>query len=102
MFRIAKQIKPEILTVMGGPNIPLEPDRRGRYLDQHSEVDVYALGEGDFLASAILETYLDAGMCAKRFGLKGLDSIVYRNPEGQVVVNPTKPRHREVEEIPSP
>ncbi|MBL8701710.1 MAG: cobalamin-dependent protein [Alphaproteobacteria bacterium] len=100
-FRIAKQLNPNVLTVMGGPNISLEAERQATYLDRHPALDVYALGEADFLATDILEGFMDAGMSVKRFGAKGMDSIAYRTPEGQVVVNKTKPRHRDVEQIPS-
>ena len=34
-FRVAKAINPRILTVMGGPNISLEPDRQLAYLDKY-------------------------------------------------------------------
>lgn len=101
-FRIARRLNPNVLTVMGGPNIPLEPDRQAAYLDRHPEVDVYVLGEGDFLASTLLHTFLDCGMSVKNFGARGLASTAYRNPEGQVVVNSVHPRHREITEIPSP
>jgi radical SAM superfamily enzyme YgiQ (UPF0313 family) len=99
---IAKQINPKTLTVMGGPNISLEPERQAEYLKRHPEIDVYVLGEGDFQGSAILQAYMNAGLSIRRFGQQSPESAVYRNPEGQVVVNPTRPRHREVEDIPSP
>jgi radical SAM superfamily enzyme YgiQ (UPF0313 family) len=101
-FRIAKQINPNILTVMGGPNIPLEPERQAAYVEKHPEIDVYLLGEGDFRANALVETFADKGLSIKRFGDSGFESAVYRNPEGQVIVNTTHPRHREIGDIPSP
>lgn len=101
-FRIGKQLKPQMLTVMGGPNISLEPERQAKYLERHPEIDVYVLGEADFHANTCLRTFMDVGLSIKGFGGRGLESAVYRNPEGQVVVNPVRPRHREVSEIPSP
>lgn len=101
-FRIAKQINPNVLTVMGGPNIPLETERQAEYLERHPEIDVYALGEADFQANAIAQRFIDAGLSIDRLGRNGLTSAVYRDPEGQAVVDPTRPRHREVDEIPSP
>src|SRR4029453_4127247 len=41
-FRAAKQIDPRILTVMGGPNISLEPERQLGYLRRQPDLDVYA------------------------------------------------------------
>jgi radical SAM superfamily enzyme YgiQ (UPF0313 family) len=101
-FRIAKRINPNIMTVLGGPNIPLEPERQAAYLAAHPEIDVYILGEADFQANALVTQFADTGLSLKRFGVTGLDSSIYRNPEGQVVVNPTHARRRELEDIPSP
>ena len=101
-FRAAKAANPDCLTVMGGPNISLEPERQLAYLDKYRFVDVYALGEGDFLAHHIVRTFIDAGATIKGLGAAGLPSSVFRNPEGQAAIDETKPRHKEVEDIPSP
>ena len=101
-FRAAKAANPNVLTVLGGPNIWLEPARQLAYLDKYPFVDIYALGEGDFLAHHIVRTFMEAGNSIKRLGALGLASSVFRNPDGQAVIDETKPRHKEVEEIPSP
>ena len=102
VFRVAKAANPNVLNVMGGPNISVEPDRQLKYIDKYPFVDVYALGEGDFLAHHIVRSYMDAGMSLKQLGAVGLPSSVFRNPEGQAAIDETKPRHKEVEDIPSP
>jgi radical SAM superfamily enzyme YgiQ (UPF0313 family) len=102
VFRVAKAANPNVLNVMGGPNISVEPDRQLKYIDKYPFVDVYALGEGDFLAHHIVRTFMDAGKSVKRLGAIGLPSAVFRNPEGQAAIDETKPRHKEVEDIPSP
>ncbi len=101
-FREAKAINPNILTVLGGPNISLEPDRQLAYLDKYPCLDVYALGEGDFLAHHIVQSFMDAGKSISRLGAAGLPSSVFRNPEGHAAIDETKPRHKVVEDIPSP
>ncbi len=102
--KIAKQIRPETLVVvMGGPNISLEPDRQIAYFDRHPEIDVYSLGEGDFLAAEIVKLFIDVGRstaCAGRDD--GLPSSLYRNPDGQPRSARDRERHKEVDEIPSP
>ena len=100
--KIAKSVNPNILTVMGGPNISLEPDRQMSYLKDHPSLDVYALGEGDFTAYDIVRTFMDAGLCVGSLGAKSIPSSTYRNPEGQEIINLTKPRERDVDTIPSP
>lgn len=102
LFRVAKSVNPRILTVMGGPNISLEPERQLAYLDKYPHLDVYALGEGDFLANHIVRTFMDAGKDIARLGAIGLPSATFRNPEGQAAIDETKPRHKEVEDVPSP
>lgn len=101
-FRLAKQANPNVLTVMGGPNIPLEPERQIDYVAQYPEIDVYITGEADFAASRLVSVFQDCGLDHKAWGVRGMESSIWRNPEGQLVRSVTKPRHREVNEIPSP
>jgi len=101
-FRIAKKLNPNVLTVMGGPNLPLEPARQVEYLERHPEIDVYITGEGDFAASNLLNVFMDGGMSHKAFGARGMESAMWRNPEGQVIRNETHARRREINDIPSP
>ena len=101
-FRAAKAVNPDVLCVMGGPNISLEPHRQLAYLDKYPFIDVYALGEGDFLAHHIVRTFMDGGSTIEGLGRIGLPSSVFRNPEGHAAIDETKPRHKEVEDIPSP
>lgn len=100
--KLGKRLNPEMLVVMGGPNISLEPERQLTYLDAHPEIDVYILGEADFLAREIVLRFADAGHSITRMGEDELPSSVYRRPDGQSYRNTTWPRHKEVEEIPSP
>jgi radical SAM superfamily enzyme YgiQ (UPF0313 family) len=101
-FRIAKQANPNVLTVMGGPNIPLEAERQVAFVESRPEIDVYITGEADFAAARLVAEFQDCGLSHKAWGARGMDSTIWRNPEGQVVRSATKPRHREVNEIPSP
>jgi radical SAM superfamily enzyme YgiQ (UPF0313 family) len=100
--KIAKQIRPDMLVVMGGPNISLEPERQIAYFDRHPEVDVYVLGEADFLAREVAMHFVNAGRDLKRMGDTEVPSSLYRRADGSTHRNNTWPRHKEVEEIPSP
>jgi radical SAM superfamily enzyme YgiQ (UPF0313 family) len=98
---IAKRIRPDTLVVMGGPNVCLEPERQIAYVDTHPEIDVYVLGEGDFLAREVVRRLLEAG--SRTALLAGeLPSCVYRRPDGRVVRSEMWNREKDVEEIPSP
>jgi len=99
---IAKQVNPNMLVVMGGPNFPLEPERQITYLHKQPDIDVYALGEGDFLATELVRRYLQADKCIKKFRAQELPSSVYRNSDGDVVRQPIWERHKELDDLPSP
>lgn len=101
-FRLARKANPNVLTVMGGPNISLEDERRKAYVNRHGHLDVYVLGEADFLAHEIVRTWIDCGASRQRLGELGLPSSVFRNPDGQADMRELMPRHQLVEEIPSP
>jgi hypothetical protein len=97
--RLAKRVRPDTLVVMGGPNIPLEDERKLSYLKDHPEIDVYVLGEGDFLAAEVVKHFMEAGA---DMGAREIPSCVYRRPDGELIVTPMRARHREVDDIPSP
>ncbi len=100
--KLAKRLNPDMLVVMGGPNIPLEPERATAYFNQHPEIDVYVLGEGDFLATHVVRAFLDADNSIKRLGMAELPSCIYRRPDGETVMTPTWDRKSQIDEIPSP
>lgn len=100
--RLAKRLRPETLVVMGGPNIHLEPDRQMAYVAAHPEIDVYVLGEGDFLAREVVRAFREAGCSLARFGGADVPSCIYRRPDGELVRTPMWDREAQIEEIPSP
>ena len=100
--KLAKRLRPETLVVMGGPNIPIEEHRQLEYYSEHPEIDVFVLGEADFLAAEIARRYFDGGHDISKLGSQDLPSSIYRRPDGQVAINKMWDRHAEVDEIPSP
>jgi len=91
-----------MLVVMGGPNIPLEASRQIDYFQQHPEIDVYVLGEGDFLATEVVRQFLCSDMSTRRLGEGTLPSCIYRRPDREIVIQPMWDRESSVDEIPSP
>ncbi len=100
--KLMRRVRPETLVVMGGPNIPLEENRQISYVREHPEIDLYVLGEGDFLATEVVKNWLDCGMDHKKFGSLAIPSCVYRRPDGSIHLEKMWDRHKEIEEIPSP
>jgi len=100
--KIAKRIKPDILTVMGGPNISIEPERQIEFVKTHPEIDIYVLGEGDLLAAEIVQQFLAAGKSIGKLAEGEIPSSVFRRSDGEVVRQPMWGRKKEVDDIPSP
>jgi radical SAM superfamily enzyme YgiQ (UPF0313 family) len=99
---VAKRLHPNMLVVMGGPNVPLEPDRQLAYFNAHPELDVYALGEGDFLARDLVREFLAADKSLAKFGEREVPSSLFRRPTGEAARGAMWDREGTIEEIPSP
>jgi radical SAM superfamily enzyme YgiQ (UPF0313 family) len=100
--RLAKRARPETLVVMGGPNLPVDPERQMTFLELHPEIDVFVLGEGDFAATDIVRRFLEAGRSLGRFRSQDLPSCLHRTPDGVVVRQPVGERRSDVDAVPSP
>ena len=100
--RVAKKIRPETLVVIGGPNIPMEPERQQQYVADHRAVDLYVLGEGDFLAAEVVRHFLESGKSIAKMGQREIPSSVYRLSDGSVIRTAAWERHKDVDQIPSP
>jgi radical SAM superfamily enzyme YgiQ (UPF0313 family) len=97
-----KQMYPKTLTVMGGPNISIEDYRQKEFMENNPQIDVYALGEGDFLAKEIVELFIKYSNDIEKLKESNeLSSCIYHNGE-EYVVNGNSPRVRKLDEIPSP
>ncbi|MEZ5977453.1 MAG: NAD-dependent epimerase/dehydratase family protein [Planctomycetota bacterium] len=103
--RLAKKLNPACLTVMGGPNISMEPERQIAYFRGRPQLDLYLTGEGDFMATHIVREFVDAGRSVQRLGERDLPSSIYRrgtNGDGEILRTETSGRSRDIDEIPSP
>jgi radical SAM superfamily enzyme YgiQ (UPF0313 family) len=100
--RLAKSLSPGTLVVLGGPNIPIESERQLEYMRRHTEIDLYVLGEGDFLASEVVRHFMEADLSKARIAHRQVPSSIVRRPDGELVATAMWPRHRTLEEIPSP
>ncbi len=100
--KIAKAIRPDTLVVMGGPNIYLEEERRIEYMRRHQDIDVYLLGEGDFLGRDLARLYLEKGKSKAQLLEGEIPSAMFRRPDGSIAHTTMWERKAEIEEIPSP
>ncbi len=100
--KLAKRLRPDTLVVMGGPNISLEDDRKLRYFEAHPEIDLYVLGEGDILATTVVQEFLDSGKSIAHLGDREIPSSIYRRSDGTPVITPSWERKKAIDEIESP
>ena len=59
MFKLARQKNPDILTVWGGPNFPIDFPSQQKFMMKYHVVDVYVPLEGELGFSNIVATALD-------------------------------------------
>lgn len=102
--RVIKQKHPEVITVFGGPNYPIDPTEQHRFLAQHPEIDFYIDGEGELAFAALFGLLQAAHFDVSAFKAQGLScpNLHYLH-EGQFVRNTLAPRTLSLDEsFPSP
>ncbi|MEM2967753.1 MAG: radical SAM protein [Candidatus Bathyarchaeia archaeon] len=88
----AKEVNPDILTVVGGPHVSAVPLQ---FMEEARSVDIAVVGEGEYTMPEIVQFY--AGT-RKISDVKG---IVYRE-NGKVKQNPVRPFIKNLDELPYP
>jgi radical SAM superfamily enzyme YgiQ (UPF0313 family) len=102
-LRRARALRPDALTVLGGPNIPVEDERQEAYVAAHAEVDIYCLGEGDFVATDLVRRLLAVDRDRDRvLAGEAPPSCLLRRPDGAVERGEKGGRTKGVDDIPSP
>lgn len=102
VFEIAKSYNPDVLTVRGGPNFPLEDKQQEEYLRRYKYTDIYCLGEGVDAFANIIERVLGTNDISG-WGEKPIDGSVFLNPKNKVFTKGSiLPRIVNLDEIPSP
>ncbi len=89
---LAKEVDPEILTVVGGPHVTVVPEN---FLQEAKNVDVAVIGEGEY---TMLDLVKVQSGTMKFVDVKG---IAYRQDAG-IKVNPPRPFLKNLDELPYP
>jgi anaerobic magnesium-protoporphyrin IX monomethyl ester cyclase len=91
--RLAKDVDPAIVTVMGGAHATAAADQ----LLGHNEVDLIVRGPGEECFADVVRAILEGG------GVKHIPGVAYREREtGRIVVPPPAVTSRPIEELPFP
>ena len=101
--RRIKQISPETIIVMGGPNFPLETEEQETFLLAHPWVDFHVYKEGEQAFKLLFEALLEFGLDAAKLknSRKVIPSCHYIS-EGRMVCGLLLPRLKDLDVIPSP
>ena len=106
MARYAKARTPDVLTVMGGPNFPLEADVQESWVRSQDAIDVFVRGptyEGERAFLNLLERYIDIGASIEGLWEAPIAANIYVNRRtGAFVHGGDIDRIRDLDEIPSP
>lgn len=103
IFKYAKKINNNILTVVGGPNLPEEEENKlDFWRKRHHFLDIRISGEGEETFSDLLQLFM-ANQNIKQAGVKIPGLEFYDKSSGTIVSGPPRERIKNIEEvIPSP
>ena len=97
-----KMDDPRVLTIMGGPNYPLDPGRQTEFLKDLEGLDIYIRNEAEPATKALMEHFLDCDLDIGRLKERELPNASWVDDGGQLVSYATLPRMTDLDEIPSP
>lgn len=102
----ARQINPNVLTLMGGPNFPLTDDEQHSWIRSLPEIDMHVRGptyEGERAFISTLQRYVDAGYSREGTLEAEIDGSLFVQPKtGEILRGAEIARMRDLDEIPSP
>ncbi|HTM17509.1 MAG TPA: radical SAM protein [Terracidiphilus sp.] len=101
-FRMAREISPKTICVMGGPNIPLEDEPRKKFVRRYPEIDFYAYLEGEEAFSNLIARAMETGVDRQKMKSEPIAGFLHRISDSEVMCGTMLPRRRDLDEIPSP
>ena len=105
MFKLARQKNPDILTVWGGPNFPIDFPSQQKFMNQYSVVDAYVPLEGEIGFSNIIEYALTTNQKNKirtQIISQSIDGCVIRDSNNKLNYSGPGLRTVRLDDIPSP
>ena len=101
-FKMIKNISPKTITVMGGPNIPLEDEDRSKFILKNPLIDFYVYLEGEEAFSNLIEKAIEYKDNINKLKQNPIDGIIHRIDDENLVKGSWLKRRHELDEIPSP
>ena len=101
-LKYAKSINPKVLTVMGGPNFPLETKKQETWIRNQSDLDIFIIGEGEKPAFHLISAFIENGASIKQVKNIDFDSSIFIRPDGSFHKGKWNSNLQDLNEIPSP
>jgi len=101
-FRMAHQISPKTICVMGGPNIPLDDEPRKKFVRRYPEIDFYSYLEGEEAFCNLIARAFETGVDRTKMRSAPIDGFIHRVSDSEVMCGTMLARRRDLDEIPSP
>lgn len=101
-FRMTRELSPDTICVMGGPNIPLEDQGRDQFIKRNALIDFYCYLEGEEAFAALIARAMETGVRREAMKATPIDGFIHRISDTEVMKGAVLSRRRELDEIPSP
>ena len=101
-FSMARELSPDTICVMGGPNIPLEDEGRDQFIKRNPLIDFYCYLEGEEAFATFIARAMETGVNREVMKSKPIDGFIHRVSETEVMKGAVLSRRRDLDEIPSP
>jgi radical SAM superfamily enzyme YgiQ (UPF0313 family) len=104
IFKMLRKVKPDALTIMGGPNFPIDFPSQGKFMKKHSQIDFYVPVDGEEGFSNIVGQALNSTREKMREEVleSEVDGCVSLDPNGKLKYTIPVLRIKKLDEIPSP
>ena len=101
IFKSAKEINPDIVTVAGGPEFPRDESEGIIYLRERNEIDFYVYQEGEVAFLKLIESVLNK-KCINVLKSKPINGVKFIDSDNNLITGNAHERLKDLDVIPSP
>jgi len=105
IFKMCKKTNPNVVTIWGGPNFPIDFPSQKKFMEKYKEVDIYVPTEGETGFSNVVKKVLESNSVdevKQQITRSPIDGCISRNEQGQIQFTVPTVRISSLDEIPSP
>ena len=105
IFKMCKKTNPNVVTIWGGPNFPIDFPSQKKFMEKYKEVDIYVPTEGETGFSNVVKKVLESNSIdevKQQITESPIDGCISRNEQGQIQFTVPTVRISSIDEITSP